>query len=68
MMLEHMGWQEAADLVNSGMSQAIREAVVTYDLARLMEREGRQDVNEVSCSGFGEAIVERMQAPATAHS
>ena len=33
---------------------------VTYDLARLMKREGREDVNEVSCSGFGEAIIERM--------
>ncbi len=60
MMLEHMGWQEAADLVNKGMAASIKDAHVTYDLARLMEREGRKDVNKVSCSGFGEAIIERM--------
>jgi len=60
MMLEHMGWDEAADLINKGVAGAIAEGHVTYDLARLMRREGRDDVTEVSCSGFGEAIIERM--------
>jgi isocitrate dehydrogenase len=60
MMLNHMKWNEAADLVISGISQAIKDGHVTYDLARLMKAEGRQDVTEVSCSGFGEAIVARM--------
>jgi isocitrate dehydrogenase len=60
MMLNHMGWNEAADLIIGGMEQAIRDGHVTYDLARLMHREGRQDVSELSCSGFGEAIIERM--------
>ena len=60
MMLEYMEWNEAAQLIREGMSTAIREGEVTYDLARLMVREGRKDVNEVSCSGFGEAIVRRM--------
>jgi isocitrate dehydrogenase len=60
MMLEHLGWNEAANLIIHGMEKAIREAVVTYDLARLMRAEGRQDVTEVSCSGFAKAIVERM--------
>jgi isocitrate dehydrogenase len=60
MMLEHLGWNEAADLIIGGMSAAIREGKVTYDLARLMRREGRADVEEVSCSGFGEAIAARM--------
>ncbi|MGD2135603.1 MAG: isocitrate/isopropylmalate family dehydrogenase [Gemmatimonadales bacterium] len=60
MMLQHMGWAEAADLILSGMRAAIRDGHVTYDLARLMRAEGRDDVNEVSCSGFGKAIVERM--------
>ena len=60
MMLEHLGWKEAAELINNGMARSIRQGVVTYDLARLMRREGRDDVTEVSCSGFGEAIVERM--------
>jgi isocitrate dehydrogenase len=60
MMLEHLGWNEAADLIIQGMSAAIRDGKVTYDLARLMLREGRADVEELSCSGFGEAIVARM--------
>jgi isocitrate dehydrogenase len=60
MMLQHMGWNEAADLILDGMRAAIKDAYVTYDLARLMKAEGRKDVHEVSCSGFGEAIVERM--------
>ncbi len=60
MMLQHMGWNEAAELILEGMRTAIKDAYVTYDLARLMKAEGRKDVHEVSCSGFGEAIVERM--------
>ncbi|NOZ79214.1 MAG: NADP-dependent isocitrate dehydrogenase [Acidobacteria bacterium] len=60
MMLNHMGWSEAGDLVIHGMEKAIRDAVVTYDLARLMRREGRENVTEVSCSGFGQAIIDRM--------
>jgi len=60
MMLEHMGWGEAAKLILGGMEASIREAHVTYDLARLMLREGQENVKELSCSGFGEAIVERM--------
>ncbi len=60
MMLDHLGWGEAAALVLAGMEQAILDGQVTYDLARLMRREGRGDVTEVSCSGFGAAIAERM--------
>ena len=60
MMLNHMGWNEAADLILAGMEKSIKDAQVTYDLARLMVREGRKDVNELSCSGFGDAIIERM--------
>ena len=55
LMLEHLGWQEAADLVVGGMERAIREGIVTYDLAR--QREGAR---EVSCSRFARAVVERM--------
>ncbi len=60
MMLNHMGWNEAADLIINGISRSIKEGHVTYDLARLMKAEGRKDVTEVSCSGFGEAIIARM--------
>ena len=53
MMLEYMGWQEAADLVTKGISAAIANQEVTYDLARLME----PPVEPVSCSGFAEAVI-----------
>ncbi|NQV31246.1 MAG: NADP-dependent isocitrate dehydrogenase, partial [Phycisphaeraceae bacterium] len=60
MMLDHMGWNEAADLIVKGIGQAITDGHVTYDLARMMKKEGRQDITEVSCSGFGKAIADRM--------
>jgi isocitrate dehydrogenase len=55
MMLEHMGWDEAAQAVVRGVERAIGDKVVTYDLARQME-----GAREVRCSEFAEAIVERM--------
>ncbi len=55
MMLRHMGWVEAADLVIRSMEAAIGDKVVTYDFARLMD--GAQ---EVSCSAFGDAMIARM--------
>jgi isocitrate dehydrogenase len=55
MMLRHMGWVEAADLIITSMEKTILDKVVTYDFARLME-----GASQVSCSGFGKAMVERM--------
>ncbi|MBW1974146.1 MAG: isocitrate dehydrogenase (NADP(+)) [Deltaproteobacteria bacterium] len=55
MMLRHMGWNEAADLVEKGLERAIQSKRVTYDLARQMG-----DAEEVSCSRFGEIITEMM--------
>lgn len=55
MMLRHMGWNEAADLVIKGIEGAIAAKTVTYDFARLMP-----GAKEVSCSGFGEAIIKHM--------
>ncbi len=55
MMLRHMGWREAADLIVASMEAAIGDGRVTYDFARLME-----DATEVSCSAFGRAMIERM--------
>jgi isocitrate dehydrogenase len=55
MMLRHMGWREAADLIIKSMEAAISAKVVTYDFARLMT-----GATEVSCSGFGNAMIERM--------
>lgn len=55
MMLRHLGWVEAADLVIKGLEAAVADKHVTYDLHRQME-----GATLVSCSGFGEAIVERM--------
>ena len=55
MMLRHMGWLEAADLLISSMSKSIAQKRVTYDFARLME-----GATQLSCSGFGDAMIENM--------
>ena len=55
MMLRHMGWTEAADLIIKGMEGAIQAKTVTYDLERLME-----GATKVSCSGFGDAMIANM--------
>jgi isocitrate dehydrogenase len=55
MMLVHMGWKEAAALIVKSLEKAIADKVVTYDFARLMP-----GATQVSCSGFGKAMIERM--------
>ncbi len=55
MMLRHMGWLEAADLIISSMQKSIASKKVTYDFARLME-----GATQVSCSGFGDVMIEHM--------
>ena len=55
MMLRHMGWKEAADLIISSMEGAIQSKKVTYDFARLMD-----GATQVSCSGFGQVMIEHM--------
>jgi len=55
MMLIHMGWKEAATKITESLEKAIADKVVTYDFARLME-----GAKQVSCSGFGQAMIERM--------
>lgn len=55
MMLRHMGWTEAADLIISSMEGAIQSKKVTYDFARLMD-----GATQVSCSGFGQVMIEHM--------
>jgi isocitrate dehydrogenase len=55
MMLRHMGWLEAADLILSSMEKAIQSKKVTYDFARLMS-----GATQVSCSGFGQVMIDQM--------
>jgi len=55
MMLRHMGWFEAADLIISSMEKAIASKRVTYDFARMME-----GATQVSCSGFGDEMIAHM--------
>ena len=55
MMLRHIGWLEAADLIISSMQKSIASKRVTYDFARLME-----GATQVSCSGFGQVMIEHM--------
>jgi isocitrate dehydrogenase len=55
LLLEHLGWQEAADLIYGAIQRTISEGLVTYDLARQMA-----GAREVSCSQFGQALIERL--------
>ena len=55
MMLRHMGWKEAADLIISSMEKSIASKKVTYDFARLMD-----GATQVSCSGFGQVMIDNM--------
>lgn len=55
MMLRHMGWNEAADIIIKSMERTIKDKIVTYDFARQMEQ-----ATEVTSSKFGDAIIERM--------
>jgi len=55
MMLRHMGWIEAADLIIASMEKSILSKKVTYDFARLLE-----GATQVSCSGFGQVLIENM--------
>ena len=55
MMLEHLGWLEAADLIYKGLEASINQKVVTYDFARLME-----GATEVKCSAFADKVISNM--------
>jgi isocitrate dehydrogenase len=55
MMLRHMGWTEAADRIIAAMEKTIKDKIVTYDFARQMT-----DAQKVSCSAFGQALIDRM--------
>lgn len=55
MMLRHMGWTQAADLIISSLEKAIQSKKVTYDFARLMD-----GATQVSCSGFGQVMIDHM--------
>ncbi|GIO88458.1 isocitrate dehydrogenase [NADP] [Paenibacillus faecis] len=55
MLLEHLGWQEAADLIYKGLETSINNKTVTYDFARLME-----GAKEVKCSEFADQVINNM--------
>jgi isocitrate dehydrogenase len=56
MLLEHLGWNEASDLILQALQRTISAGVVTYDLARQMAK-----AQEVSCSRFGQALIAKMK-------
>jgi isocitrate dehydrogenase len=56
MMLTHMGWKEAADLIETGISRSIELKTVTYDFHRLMD-----GATKLKCSEFGDAIISNME-------
>ncbi|MCA0982503.1 NADP-dependent isocitrate dehydrogenase [Halobacillus yeomjeoni] len=55
LMLEHLGWREAAELISKSMDKTIGSKTVTYDFARMME-----GATEVKCSEFGDALIQNM--------
>lgn len=55
MMLRHIGWNEAADIIIKAMEKTVQDKIVTYDFARQMH-----DATEATCSGFGNAMIARM--------
>ncbi len=55
LMLEHLGWSEAANLITASMEKSIKSKVVTYDFARLMD-----GAKEVKCSEFGDELIKNM--------
>ena len=58
MMLRHMGWKEAADLIIRAMKKSVLSKKVTYDFARLMD-----SATQVSCSGFGQVMIDNLSTP-----
>jgi isocitrate dehydrogenase len=56
LMLEHLGWLEAAELIYKGMETSINNKIVTYDFARLMD-----DATEVKCSAFANEVIKNME-------
>lgn len=60
MMLRHMGWNEAADLILNSLAETITSKTVTYDFARLMKSAGVNTVQEVKCSEFAEKMIALM--------
>jgi isocitrate dehydrogenase len=55
MLLEYLGWQEAAGLIHQALPRTLQAGLATYDLARLLPGS-----KEVSCSAFGQALIERL--------
>ncbi|HET6419674.1 MAG TPA: NADP-dependent isocitrate dehydrogenase [Geobacteraceae bacterium] len=60
MMLEYLGWDEAAGLINTSLGKTIGAGKVTYDFARLMHVEGKKDVTELKCSEFADEVIRDM--------
>lgn len=56
LLLEHLNWQEAADLIYGALQRTVSDKIVTYDLARQMD-----NAHEVSCSQFGRSLIEHME-------
>jgi len=55
MMFRHLGWDQVADLIETGLEKSIAAKTVTYDFARLMD-----GATKIKCSEFGDAIIKNM--------
>jgi len=60
MMLEYLGWKDAASLINASLDRTIAQRKVTYDFARLMRAEGAEGVQELKCSEFADELIRNL--------
>jgi isocitrate dehydrogenase len=60
MLLEYLGWIEAAELINASLGRTIGMKKVTYDFARLMKAEGAADITELKCSEFADELIRNL--------
>jgi isocitrate dehydrogenase len=60
MMLDYLGWNEAAALINASLDRTIEQRKVTYDFARLMRAEKVSGVQEVKCSEFADELIRNL--------
>jgi isocitrate dehydrogenase len=63
MMLDHLAWGEASELIQTGLERTLAKHIGTYDLVRGWKKDGKTDFRELKCSEFGSALIENMPTP-----
>ena len=63
MMLDHLAWGEASELIQTGLERTLAKHMGTYDLVRGWKKDGKTGLHELKCSEFGSALIENMPTP-----